>query len=40
MLDGLLLLPRFPEGVVDIGVVIDKAVGITGAAVLLRLGPL
>ena len=40
LLNRFLLLPRFSEGVVDIGVVIDKAVGITRAAVLLRLSPL
>ena len=40
LLNGFLLLPRFSEGVVDIGVVIDKAVWITRAAVLLRLCPL
>ena len=33
----LLLLPRLSEGVVDVGVVVDKGVRITGPAVLLTL---
>ena len=38
--DGLLLLPGLPEGVVHIGVVIDKGVRIGAGAVLLTLSAL
>ena len=38
--DGLLLLPGLPEGVVHVGVVIDKGVRVGAAAVLLTLSAL
>ena len=37
---GLLLLPRFPEGVVDICVVIDEGARVTSSRVLLAFSPL
>lgn len=37
---GLLLLPGLPEGVVHVGVVIDKGVRVGAAAVLLTLSAL
>ena len=40
LLDRLLLLPTLPEGVVDVGVVVDEGVGVAACSAAVRLGAL
>ena len=40
LLDRLLLLPTLPEGVVDIGVVVDEGVRVAACSPAVRLGAL
>ena len=39
-MNRLLLLPTLPEGVVDVGVVVDEGVGVAPCSAAVRLGAL